>query len=275
MILLNKILLLQIFILFPILIFSQGELEVSREPDKYNLNSIGFKLNSNGSGAYYSFSTRINYRLRRFVEAEYNYMKSPKEIKVINPYFESISVKKFVFGKTYTVHNLKAGYGYNKMIFDKRDKNSVSIHLKGSGGIVLAVSKPIYYEIVDSLKLINGYFVPYTSFYRIDINIQNNPTDIVGKAPFNLGLNEIKLHPGFYLKTGMSFDFSQDIMKSKVLETGVIFDYYLKPIEIIAGQVNSAFLYLYICYNFGKKYDAVLNREYRKDQRKKSRQLNN
>ncbi|HNQ67394.1 MAG TPA: hypothetical protein PKN32_03375 [Bacteroidales bacterium] len=273
MIFLKKILLLQIcFILFPIYIFSQGELEITREPDKYNLNSIGFKLNSNGSGAYYSFSTRINYRLRRFFEAEYNYMKSPKEIKVVNPYFESITVKKFVFGKTYTVHNIKAGYGYNKMIFDKRDRNSVSIHLKGGGGVILAVSKPIYYEIVDSLKLINGYFIPYTSYYRIDINIQNNPTDIVGKAPFNLGLNEMKVHPGIYLKMGMSFDFSQDIMKSKVLETGVIYDYYLNPIEIIAGQVNSNFLYLYISYHFGKKYDAVLNREFRKDQRKISRQ---
>ncbi|HOZ29807.1 MAG TPA: hypothetical protein PLL66_02725 [Bacteroidales bacterium] len=270
-----KILLLQIFIFFHFCGFPQGELETNREPDKYNLNSIGFKLNSNGSGAYYSFSTRINYRLRRFFEAEYNYMKSPKEIKVVNPYFESITVKKFVFGKTYTVHNIKFGYGYNKVLFDKRDKNSVSINFKGSGGAILAFSKPIYYEIVDSLKLINGYFVPYTSYYRIDINIQNNPTDIVGKAPFNLGLNEIKFHPGFYIKMGMSFDFSQDVMKSKVLETGAIFDYYLNPIEIIAGQVNSTFLYLYICYNFGKKYDAALNREYRKDQRRKSLQISN
>ena len=55
------------------------------------------------------------------------------------------------------------------------------------------------------------------------------------------------------------------------METGVIYDYYLKPIEIIAGQINSGFLYLYISYHFGKKYDAVLNREYRKDVRKNSR----
>jgi len=271
-----KLLLLQFvfYTCFSLTLFGQGELETTREPDNYNLNSYGIKLNSNGSGLYYSFSSRINYRLRSFFEAEYNYMKNPKEIKVINPYFDAFSVRKFVFGKTYSVHNLKVGYGFNKMIFEKRDRNSISIHLVGSVGFALAVSKPIYYEIVDSAKLINGYLKPYTSFYRIDINIQNNPTDILGKAPFSLGLNEIKLHPGVYVKFGMCFDFSQDVMKTRILETGVIFDSYFKPVEIMAGKENSNFIYLYLSYHFGKKYDARLNRDYLKDQRKEGRNSN-
>lgn len=259
------------FVVFTTIAFAQGELETSREPDNYNLNSYGIKLNSNGWGLYYSFSTRINYRLRRFYESEYNYMKSSKEIKVVNPYFDEYSIRKFVFGKTYTVSNLKIGYGYNKMIFDKRDKNSISIHLVGSFGLALAVSKPIYYEIVDSVKIINNKFFPYTSNYRIDINIQNNPTDIVGKAPFNLGISEIKLHPGAYIKMGMCFDFSKDVMKTKILETGVIFDSYLKPIEIMAGKESSNFLYLYLSYHFGAKYNPQINRDYRKSQRKEDR----
>ncbi len=275
MFLAKKILLLHLFLgLFSLGLFAQGELETSREPDNYNLNSFGIKLNSNGGGLYYSFSSRINYRLRRFFESEYNYMKSPKEIKVINPYFDQFSVRKFVFGKTFMVHNLKLGYGYNKMIFEKRDKNSISIHLTGSAGFSLAISKPIYYEIVDSVKTINSYITTYTSYYRIDINIQNNPTDILGKAPFVLGLNEIKLHPGIYFKFGMSFDFSKDVMKTQVLETGVMFDYYFRPVEIMAGHDNSNFLYLYIGYHFGTKYDARINRDYRKDQKKEARKFN-
>jgi hypothetical protein len=201
-------------------------------------------------------------------------MKSPKEIKVINPYFNSLTVRKFVFGKTHSVNNIKFGYGYNKMIFEKRDKNSISIHLSASGGFSLAISKPIYYEIVDSVKTINDYPVAYTSFRRIDINIQNNPTDILGKAPFFLGLNEIKLHPGFYAKFGLSFDFSKDVMKTKVLETGIMFDYYIRPVEIMAGQESAGYLYLYIGYHFGTKYDARINRDYRKDQRKNYRRSN-
>lgn len=256
------------FITLANLIFAQGELETSREPDNYNLNCYGFKLNSNGYGLYYSFSTRINHRLRRFAEVEYNYMKSSKEIKVVNPYFDKYSVKKFVFGKTYFVNNLKLGYGYNKMLFEKRDKNSISIHLLGSAGFSLGISKPIYYKIVDSVKYFNGDLYAYSSNHRIDINIQNNPTDIMSKAPFVLGLNEMKLHPGVYLKTGLSFDFSQDVMKTKTLETGLIFDYYIRPIEIMAGKENSSFLLLYMSYHFGKKYNVQLNRDYRKEMRK-------
>jgi hypothetical protein len=269
----TKILLLAIFVCFANFLFAQGELQTDREPDNYNLNSYGIKLNSNGYGLYYSYSNRINFRLRNFAEAEYNYHKDPKEIKVINPYFDAYNTRKFVFGKTHTVHNIKVGYGYNKMIYEKRDKNSISIHITGSVGAILSISKPIYYEIVDSVKISNTFLIPYTSFYKIDINFQNNPTDIIGKAPFGLGLNELKIHPGLYAKFGLQFDFSQDVMKTKVLETGAIFDSYLVPIEIMAGKENNFFLSLYLSYHFGKKYDANLNREYRKEQRKDQRRF--
>ncbi len=263
----------KILLLFFVLIaggysFAQGELQTDREPDNYNLNAYGVKLNSNGYGLYYNFSHRINYTLRNFFESEYNYQKSPKEIKVINPYFDASSLRKFVFGKTHSAHNIKFGYGYNKMFFRKRDKNSISIHLSGSFGGILGITKPIYYEIVDSVKNSNGLLRPYTSFHKIDIDFQNNPTDILGKAPFEYGLNEIKFHPGLYAKIGLLFDFSQNVMKTKTLETGIILDAFIRPIEIMAGHQKNLYVNLYISYHFGKKYDADLNREYRKDQRK-------
>lgn len=263
-----KIILPFLFILCVSNAFAQGELQTEREPDKYNLNSYGIKINSNGYGLYYNFSHRINYRLRNFIESEYNYQKHPKEIKVINGYLDAYSVRKFVFGKTHTVHNIKVGYGYNKMIYEKRDKNSVSIHLIGSAGIIMAISKPIYYEIVDSIKYSNNYPIPMTSFHKIDINFQNNPSDILGKAPFSYGFNELKFHPGLYAKAGLQFDFSQNVMQTQVLETGVILDSYLIPVEIMAGQESHIYVSLYIAYHFGKKYDYTLNREYRKDQRR-------
>ena len=101
--------------------FAQGELETSREPDKFFVNSFGIKFNSNGFGGYYSHTTKINRNYSRFFEAEYNYMKSPKEIKVINPYFTSLYIKKFVYGKTHSVHNTKFGYGI-RVLFEKEIK---------------------------------------------------------------------------------------------------------------------------------------------------------
>jgi hypothetical protein len=60
-------------------------------------------------------------------------------------------------------------------------------------------------------------------------------------------------------------------MKSKVLETGFVYENYLIPIEIMSGTKDSNFLNLFICYYFGNKLDAKLNREFRKEQRKLSK----
>ncbi len=249
--------------------FAQGELETEREPDKYNINSYGVKLNSNGYGIYYAFSHKINHKLRNYLEAEYNYQKSLKEVKVINQINDE-PLKKFVFGKTYSVHNIKFGYGYSTLLFDKRDKNSISIRLSGSLGGIFALSKPIYYEIIDSVMISNNYMIPYTSYKRIDVNFQNNPTDILCKAPFSYGLNEIKPNFGIYSKVGFQFDFSQNVMKTRTLEVGTILDVFILPIEIMAGHQKELFFNLYLCYHFGKKYDTKLNREFRKEQRKNS-----
>lgn len=270
-----KVLLLHIFFLILLTtgLFAQGEFNTEREPDKFNMHSYGIKINSNGAGLYYNYSTRINYRNRRFFEAEYNYMKSPKEVKFTNTTFSYTS--RYVYGKTFSFSNIKFGYGLNRMIFEKRDKKSISIHLSLSAGGILGISKPIYYEVIDSVVPIDTIrAIFYTSHHKFDAAMQSSPLDIVGKAPFLLGLSEIELNPGVYLKFGLQFDFSRDVMKSRVIETGVIFDTYLFPVEIMANQGNSHFLYLYLSYHFGEKYDVRLNRDYRKGLKKEERKNN-
>jgi hypothetical protein len=264
-----KVLLLHIFflVLLSTSIHAQGEFQTEREPDKYNMHSYGIKINSNGAGLYYNYSTRINYRNRRFIEAEFNYLKSPKEVKFTNTTFSYTN--RYVYGKTFFFTNLKFGYGLNRMIFEKRDTKSISIHLSLSGGGIIGVSKPIYYEVIDSVVPIDTMrAIFYTSHHKFDAAMQSSPLDIVGKAPFLLGLSEIAFIPGIYAKFGLHFDFSRDVMKSRVLETGVILDTYLLPVEIMAGQSNSSFLFLYISYHFGEKYDVRLNRDYRKGLKK-------
>ncbi len=252
-------------------LFSQGEIETLRLPDNYNENTIGLRLTSNGYGIDYRFSQRISHRLRNFYEAEYNIIKNSKEIKVVNPFVEAISLKRFVFGKTHFVSNLKLGFGLDRMFFEKRDKNSISIHLSGSIGGILAISKPIYYEIVDSVTDIDNARIYHTSYRQVDVHMQNNPTDIVSRAPFTYGLDEIKLHPGFYIKAAVAFDFSKEPLKTKVLETGIAFDYYLTPFEIMAGQSHISLFTIYLAYRFGNKYDARIHREARRWERKQNR----
>lgn len=249
---------------------AQGQIETTRLPDNYNENTFGFKVKSDGFGFDYRFSQRVTHRLRYFYEAEYNILRHSKEVKVINPYFDVFSLRRFVFGKTHNVHNLKVGAGFDRMIFEKRDKNSISIHLFGSIGGSLAISKPIYYEIVDSVQTINNSYIPYTSYRKVDVHMQNNPTDILSRAPFKYGLDEIKFHPGIYLKFGVAYDFSTEPLKTNVLETGICLDYYFVPFEIMAGKSHSSIISIYIAYRFGTKYDANIHRDARRWERKQN-----
>jgi len=268
-----RIYLILILLFFSSILYSQGEIETEREPDNYNENTFGIVVSSTGIGIDYKFSSRINHRQRLFFETEYNIINSPKEIKVVNPFpfFSSYSLRRFVFGKTFFVNNIKVGIGTNRMLFEKRDKNSISIHVFASAGGVLAISKPIYYEVVDSIDYLpDNRIIPYTSIRKVDIHMQNNPTDIASRAPFINGLDELKFHPGIYLKAGLTFDFSKEALKTNQIETGLKYDLYFIPFEIIASETYFDLFSLYFSYRFGSKYNANINREARRWERKQN-----
>ncbi len=251
--------------------FGQGEIEKRRLPDNYNENTYGVKLNSTGYGLDYRFSQRVTHRLRRYYEVEYNIINSTKEVKVVNPRSDPYSLRRFVFGKTHFVNNIKLGMGFDRMFFEKRDKNSISVHLFASAGGALAISKPIYYEIVDSVDNIDNMIIYHTSYRQVNVDMQHNSTDILSRAPFIYGLDEMILHPGIFVKGGIAFDFSREPLKTNVLEVGASFDYYFKPFEIMAGHQHSSLFSLYISYRFGRKYDATLHREARRWERQQMR----
>ncbi len=271
MALVRKIIVLLFFIVYlPVAMFSQGEFSDNRESLKYNINQFGIKVNSDGFGVLYTFAQRVNYRLRRNYEVEYDYVKSLKEVKMINTNAEvyGCSMKKFVFGKENSVHVLRAGYGYNWMIFEKRDKGSVSIHLQANAGFSFAFEKPMYYVMIDSAVMFNGKPYYFKSNHRFEDYYSPQVFDLVTRSPYSVGMSEIKLRPGNYIKLDFLFDFAQDAMAVSALEVGGIFDFYYLPVTIMYNQPHNFMWSIYIAYQFGRKYNPTLNRDYRRSQRK-------
>lgn len=267
----RKIIVLLFFVLgICSLIYAQGEFADDREASRYNVNQFGAKINTNGFGFMYTFAQRVNYKLRRNYEVEYDYMKNLKEVKMINTYFSSYftNIKRFVFGKVNSVHNIRFGYGYNWMIFDKRDKNSVSIHLQANAGFSFAFEKPIYYEMVDSVTVFNNQASYYYSSHKFEDYYSGNVFDIITKSSYSKGLNEIKVRPGNYIKLDFSFDFAKNAMTVSAIEVGTIVDFYYWPVTIMYDQPHNFMWSMYIAYQFGRKYNPNINRDYRREQRK-------
>lgn len=252
----------------PLMCFSQGEIMHQKDLNFYSENSMGFKFHSSGYGLDYRFEYRYTNKLRGFLETEFNCIKSPKEIKLYNPFFTN--QKKFVYGKANNFYNIKVGVGIQKELFSKQDKNSLSIRYQLAIGGILGIEKPVYYNIVDSSDFTgnqqNFYYSP--QLFNIDIH---NPTDIISRESYFTGISETHFTPGIYLRAGLNFEFSNDLLKTKAIEIGTEFDAYLQKITIMAGNEQSFFLTIYCSYRFGYKYSTLLSRDARKFLRKQEK----
>jgi hypothetical protein len=63
---------------------------------------------------------------------------------------------------------------------------------------------------------------------------KHNQGNILHKDSFGKGIKNMKVHPGIYVKTGMSFDFSRNDALVVKLDFGVAADAYYPPVEKMA-----------------------------------------
>ncbi len=231
-----------LFLFINTLLFSQGEIDTEHKILFRNEKSYGINLNSNGYGFGYRYGKHINIHRKWLFEGSFNIVKHEKEKKITNPY--SLSFFRFVYGKTNSVFNIQFGAGMHHELFRKFDRNSVSIRWFYTGGITVSFLKPIYYSVYDA----------NTKEREWQIFVKNTPWwYIYGKANYFKGVEKTKLIPGVYAKTGFDFEFSKTDKKLNILEIGLSFEAYPKPIKIMETEKNPQFLpVLYLSYRFGK-----------------------
>ena len=238
----KKVLLIITFLITTGSLFSQGELDSEHKILFRNEKSYGLTLNSNGYGFGFRYGKRININKKLLYEGDINLVKHKKEKKIYNPYSESI--RKFVYGKTNHAFNIRFGMGRHHQIFRKFDRNSVSIRWYYIGGITTMFLKPIYYEILDDS----------TKTFEWKLFEKNTPWwYITDRKPFLHAINEIKIVPGAYIKTGFNFEFSKEDKRLNIIETGISLEVFPKPIKIMETENNPLFFpVVYISYRFGK-----------------------
>ncbi|MBI5218986.1 MAG: hypothetical protein HY958_08660 [Bacteroidia bacterium] len=239
-------------------LFSQGEIAETDKIFIKNENTFGMMFNSNGFGVNYRYGKRKDAFNKKIFEADLSIIKHLKEIKVTstNPFIDS--QKRFVFGKLNETVSLRAGYGKQKEVFSKFDKNSISIKYFYLFGGSLVFLKPIYYEMVDwdTINNSTNTYIYYTGYHKFSNSLHMNQ-DIIGKAPFKTGLNEIAVIPGIYAKAGLSFEYSNTDTLIRAIETGVCIDIFPKKLPIMADDPDKSNMpqisvSLFLTYRFGR-----------------------
>ena len=243
------------FILILIFVLSAGSLLAQGEIDEQNRVMLrdertfaGF-LNSNGWGANYRYGYWRNARNQFIIDADFAYVKHPKEVKTSVSY--GYNTYRYVYGKENLFWELKGTAGWQKELYRKIDRNGISVRLYYAGGISIGFAKPIYYKVFTTSGI--GEII-YEEYLKFDPGIHQG--NIGGRGPFHMGFNELKVIPGLYGKTGFSFEYSHKDAIVHALEAGISITAYPKAIPIMANKHNNwIFFTLNVGYRFGRIID--------------------
>ncbi|MDR2970827.1 MAG: hypothetical protein LBU83_02690 [Bacteroidales bacterium] len=204
-------------------------------------------LNSSGFSVGFQQGKTPNYKDKHLWEVEFSYCIHYKSVLgKTRP-----DGRSFCFGKLYDLFFLRGGYGYQRIIAHKPYYGGVQIRYFIAAGASICFGLPTYLDIIK-LDTIKGL---YTESERFN---PNNPDhhigNIFGAARFFNRFHKIAVRPGFYAKTGLNFDFSNNPLKMQVLEVGVSMDMVFPFIQQMAhNRAKPAYFYAYIAYSFGKK----------------------
>ena len=250
----KKLLIIAVVFMFGLdSVYSQGELDEQQKIFFRNEKSFAILLNTDGFGISYREGKRIDYLNKKYFEIELGSLKHPKEFKVSNTYYQTPGT--FVFGKLNTVIYIRGSIGHQREIYKKADFGGVAIRYFYSGGPVIALYKPIYYKIIDTINPQGTEF--QIKQEKFDIK-KHDQTMIYSKSSFIKGLNETKLLPGLFVKSGFNFEYSKQDKVIHAIELGAQINLFPKKILIMATANNKAiFFSLFASYRFGMIVDPA------------------
>jgi hypothetical protein len=154
----------------------------------------------------------------------------------------------FVYGKENNFYQLKIGFGQQKLLGGKGNKNGVAVSAIYGGGLSLGLMKPYYVQIVDpttnDLKDIR---------YKQDSTNFLDPQVILGGSGFTRGFGEINVVPGITTRAALRFDYGRYNEVISALEVGINTEYYFSDVNIMVNTPRKLFFNAYVAIQFGKR----------------------
>jgi hypothetical protein len=222
----------------------------AEEPIDYIYRShwnLGPRMATNGFGFEFNYERRINEKLRHGIHFSVNQLKSHKETRITNPFYEDS--KSYIFGKINQVFSAHLAYSFSKLLYDQIRPKGISIRFNQSIGMSTAFLKPIYVKIKEPF-IDDALIKPKDEKYNPSIHTEEF---VYGRSSFGLGLSDITSQIGMYSKTGVQFDFNPNKSRISAVEIGVQFEIFPRKIQIFYLGRNQQFHpALYAAVQFGK-----------------------
>lgn len=216
----------------------------------------GLRLNTDGWNMFFERARMRTVKTANFFYLEVGEKKHPKEKKITNTLDYGFFVETgspYVYGKQNVFYQVKPGYGQQRMIGGKTNKNGISIHWNYSGGVALGLLRPYYVTVFEETG-------PNT-FIEKDIRYDPanpipflTPGNVIQGTGLRHGWNEMSIVPGLHAKSGLRFDYGRFNELVSAIEVGLNAEYYTKDIEIMVNNPARRFFFnAYVAILIGKR----------------------
>lgn len=206
--------------------------------------------NTRGYGFTYHRGKHITAQTRSFYELDLQTLRHPKEVKLTG---DAPDKKRFVYGKINSVLVLRGAIGLQNVLFGKADSKAVEVRYSYSLGPAFAIAKPYY---VNVYKTGSSASKTQNNYIKFDTeNFYKDSGTVIGRAPYAMGLDEIKVYPGLTGKFNLSFEYAPYTNLIRAIETGISLDYYPKALPLMARNPSeNLILTIYLGFVFGNKW---------------------
>lgn len=247
------------FVLSPVILNGQ-EISIGADQDKpieeriiYNHETtLNATIHTQGLGAGFKTGRIRSIERSTYWDFEFSYYRSLKQIPIINTSY--FSMPTFIYGKLNEVFVIRGGYGGERRIYGKPYWGGVELRLLYEAGLSLGLLKPYYYVVSVIKQGLNGEYTIEVENHTFDDQAQW--MEVIGKAPFSYGLNEIKLRPGIHAKTGLSFEIGNSKPRAQAIDIGAVAEYFPQGIAMMADNPKEYFiLTLFLSYRWGSRFN--------------------
>jgi hypothetical protein len=214
----------------------------------YKKQSVfGLQLRTNGYGFFFE-KGKMKSQLKTMVYGiEFNEIKHPKEDKLPNGTGGFSFGNPYVYGKINNFYQLQLGFGQQRILGQKGNKNGVAVSWVYKGGLSVGLLRPYYIEVDD-----NG--VNRTIKYSEADSTLFVTGFIIGGGGLGKGWSEMKIKPGVFAKTALRYDFGRFNEVVSGVEIGVSAEFYSGKIPIMLFQKEKQFFYQgHIAVMFGHR----------------------
>lgn len=153
----------------------------------------------------------------------------------------------YVYGKENNFYQFKLGFGQQRLIGGKGNKNGVAVSAIYGGGISAGFMKPYYVQIQDNTNSLKDIS------YKTDSTNFLDPDVILGGSGFTRGFNELKFVPGITTRAALRFDYGRFNEVVSALEVGINVEYYFTDVRIMVNNPRKQFFNAYVAILFGKR----------------------